>query len=64
MEDAQRAELGEVTAALNREMEQLSALYETQYTYRNMGGFSVHQRVDTSLLRVSARYTERLHVTG
>ena len=60
MEDARRAELGEVTAALNREMEQLSALYETQATYRNMGGLPVHQRVDTCLLGVGARYTERL----
>ena len=60
MEDARRAELGEVTAALNREMEQLSALYETQATYRNMGGLPVQQRVDTCLLGVGARYTERL----
>ena len=60
MEDAGRAELGEVTAALNREREQLSELYETQATYRNMGGLTVHQRVDTGLLGVSARYTERL----
>ena len=60
MEDARRAELGEVTAALNREMERLSALYETQATYRNMGGLPVHQRVDTCLLGVGARYTERL----
>ena len=60
MEYAGRAELGEVTAALNREREQLSALYETQATYRNVGGLPVHQRVDTGLLGVSARYTERL----
>ena len=60
MEDAGRAELGEVTAVLNREREQLSALYETQATYRNMGDLPVHQRVDTGLLGVSARYTERL----
>ena len=60
MEDAGRAELGEATAALNREREQLSALYETQATYRNMSGLPVHQRVDTGLLGVSARYTERL----
>ena len=60
MEDAGRAELGEVMAALNREREQLSALYETQATYQNMGGLPVHQRVDTGLLGVSARYTERL----
>ena len=60
MEDARRAELGEVTAALNRETEQLSALYETQDTYQKIGGLPVHQRVDTSLLGVIARYTERL----
>ena len=60
MEDAGRAELGEVTAVLNREREQLSALYETQATYRNMSSLPVHQRVDTGLLGVSARYTERL----
>ena len=60
MEDARRAELGGVTAALNREVEQLSALYETQATYRHMGGLPVDERVDTSLLGVSARYTERL----
>lgn len=60
MEDARRAELGEVTAALNREMEQLSALYGTQATYRNMGSFSSEQRVDAGLLGISARYAERL----
>ncbi len=60
MEDARRAELGEVTAALNREMEQLSALYGTQATYRNMGSFSGEQRVDAGLLGISARYAERL----
>ena len=60
MEDARRAELGEVTAALNREMEQLSALYGTQATYRNLGSFSSEQRVDAGLLGISARYAERL----
>ena len=60
MEDVRRAELGEVTAALNREMEQLSALYGTQATYRNMGSFSGEQRVDAGLLGISARYAERL----
>jgi len=60
MEDARRAELGEVTAALNREMEQLSALHGTQATYRNMGSFSGEQRVDAGLLGISARYAERL----
>jgi len=60
MEDARRAELGEVTAALNREMEQLSALYGTQATYRNVGSFSSEQRVDAGLLGISARYAERL----
>ena len=58
MEDARRAELGEVTAALNREMEQLSALYGTQATY--LGSFSSEQRVDAGLLGISARYAERL----
>ena len=60
IEDARRAELGEVMAVLNREMEQLSTLYETQATYQNMGDLPVDKRVDTSLLGVSARYTERL----
>lgn len=60
MEDARRAELGEVTAVLNREMEQLSALYSTQVTYRGMGSFSTEQRVDAGLLGISARYAERL----
>ena len=59
MEDARRAELGEVTVALNREMEQLSALYGTQATYRNVGSFSSEQRVDAGLLGISARYAER-----
>ena len=60
IEDARRAELGEATAVLNRETEQLSALFETQATYQNMSGLPVHQRVDMGLLGVSARYTERL----
>ena len=60
MEDARRAELGEVTSVLNRETEQLSALFQTQATYRNMGGLPINQRVDADLLGVSARYTERL----
>ncbi len=60
MENARRAELGEVTAALNREKAQLSALYGTQANYRNMGSLSSDQRVDAGLLGISARYAERL----
>ena len=60
VEDARRAELGEVLAALNREVEQLAAMRATQNAYRHMGGFSPAQRVDAGLLGIGAHYAQRL----
>ncbi len=60
IEDARRAELGEVLAALNREVEQLEAMRSTQNAYRYMGEFSAAQRVDAALLGIGASYSQRL----
>jgi flagellar FliJ protein len=60
IEEARRAELGEVTAALNRERQQLLVLQTTRGNYLHMGAPALAQRVDTGLMGIGANYTQRL----
>lgn len=60
IEEARRAELGEVMAVLNRELEQLAAMRGTLNSYRRAGYSQPAARVDAPLLGISASYNLRL----
>ncbi|MFT5087881.1 MAG: flagellar FliJ protein [Candidatus Latescibacterota bacterium] len=60
IEDARRAELGEVMAVRNRELDQLEAMRGTLNSYRRAGPTFLAARVDAPLLGISASYNLRL----
>ena len=60
IEEARRAELGEVMVVLNRELEQLAAMRGTLNSYRRAGYSQPAARVDAQLLGISASYNLRL----
>jgi len=60
IEEARRAELGEVMAVLNREVEQLESMRGTLDSYRHAGHSPLAARVDAPLLGISASYNLRL----
>ena len=60
IEDARRAELGEVMAVLNKETDQLNALRQTLDSYRLAGRSLPSARINTPLLGINASYLLRL----
>ncbi len=59
-EDARRAELGEVMAVFNREVDQLNAMQQTLSSYRLAGGSLPAARIDAPLLTINTSYLLRL----
>ena len=59
-EDQQKAELGEVMAIFNRELDQLGGLKQSFDAYRHTSLALPDQCVETSLLGINASYLLRL----
>lgn len=59
-EDQQKAELGEVMAIFNQELDQLGGLKQSFEAYRHTSLALPDQRVETSLLGINASYLLRL----